>query len=247
MDELQPLDVRRITLSPPWTSIDSVESIGSTNSALAGAPAGTVLATDFQSAGRGRLDRSWICPPRAGLMFSVALRPRVPVSRWGWLPLMAGVALCDAVPGSALKWPNDLLVDGAKSAGILAAAGDGHVVVGMGVNVSMGADDLPPGATSLLLSGRPTDREALLQAVLGGWGSWYLTWERAGGDADACGLLAAYQQRCATLGQLVDVTGAQPRRGTAQAVDPDGRLVVDGVAVAAGDVTHVRPAEPSSQ
>ncbi len=237
-----------MTLTAPWSGVQVVETVSSTNTALLGSPAGSVLVAEHQSAGRGRLDRGWVSPPRAGLTFSVLLRPPVRPARWGWLPLMAGVAVSDAVPGSALKWPNDLLLGGRKAAGVLATTSGEDVVVGVGLNVSTTAEELPTdAATSLALARLPTDRAALLTAVLAGWGRWYLAWVDAGGDAVRCGLAAAYRARCVTLGQVVTVSGTRPVRGVASAVDDDGRLVVDGVAVAAGDVTHVRPPTPGGQ
>lgn len=246
MTDHSPLDSTAVSLAPPWTRLTVVDEVASTNTAITGAPDGSVLVAEYQSAGRGRLERSWTSPPGAGLTFSVLLRPPVPAPRWGWLPLMAGVALCSAVPGSALKWPNDLLLGGRKAAGILATAVESAVVVGIGVNVSTEQADLPIAeATSLKLAGLPVDRAALLDAVLAGWGRWYREWVAAGGDAEVCGLAAAYRQRCATLGQRVQVTGADGAVGVvglAGDVDSDGRLVVAGTPVAAGDVTHLRPA-----
>ncbi|MDV9201885.1 biotin--[acetyl-CoA-carboxylase] ligase, partial [Streptomyces sp. Wh19] len=183
-----PLNVpalRRGLLRPGglWTSLDVVETTGSTNSdlarrAAAGLDEGTVLIAEEQTAGRGRLDRTWTAPARSGLFLSVYLKPGdVPAERWGWLPLLTGVAAATGLARSAgvdmaLKWPNDLLVtvEGAerKAGGILAErAGDG-VVVGMGVNVSLRADELPaPTAASLALAGAvSTDRETLLRGVL---------------------------------------------------------------------------------
>src|SRR5262249_53278659 len=101
----------------PWSQLTIVESTDSTNDDLlfsaSTLPSGAVLAAEYQAAGRGRQNRTWTSPPRAGLTFSVLLRPEVPPSQWGWLPLLAGVALCDAVRevtplDTALKWPNDL-------------------------------------------------------------------------------------------------------------------------------------------
>src|SRR5262249_5320177 len=147
-----------------WARVEVVEEIASTNTdllAASGAPDRSVLAAEHQTAGRGRFDRSWTSPPRAGLTFSVLLRPAVPAPLWGWLPLLAGLALRGALPATAhvptsLKWPNDLLAtqDGRKLAGILVQTSGDAVVVGMGVNVDTTADELPDGAaTSLALCG----------------------------------------------------------------------------------------------
>lgn len=135
-----------------WTALDVVTDTGSTNSDLAarakeGAPEGTVLIAEEQTAGRGRLDRQWTAPARSGLFLSVLLRPTgVPVERYGWLPILTGVAAASVLARvgeveTGLKWPNDLLVtvDGVerKVGGILTELADGAVVVGLGVNVSL--------------------------------------------------------------------------------------------------------------
>ncbi|WP_282792842.1 biotin--[acetyl-CoA-carboxylase] ligase [Streptomyces sp. CC224B] len=247
-----------------YRSLDVVQSTGSTNNDLAGRadalPEGAVLVAEEQSAARGRLDRRWSAPARSGLFFSVLLKPaEVPVERWGWLPLLTGVAVATGLSraagvDTALKWPNDLLVtvDGEerKAGGILAErAGADGVVVGIGVNVTLRADELPvPHAGSLALAGaQGTDRDPLLRAVLRGLEQWYGDWRAAGGDPAACGLQETYAAGCATLGRRVraELPGGRAVSGEAVAVDGDGRLVLataDGVRepVAAGDVVHVR-------
>ncbi|GHC70522.1 biotin--[acetyl-CoA-carboxylase] ligase [Streptomyces cinnamoneus] len=264
-----PLNVtalRRGLLRPGalWTSVDVVQRTGSTNSDLvaSGGAEGAVLVAEEQSAGRGRLDRTWSAPPRSGLFFSVRLTPGpgVPVGRWGWLPLLAGVATATALSraagvDTALKWPNDLLVtvDGQerKAGGILAERAGDSVVVGIGLNVSLRADELPvPGAGSLALAGAGVlDRDPLLRAVLRSLEEWYGEWRAAGGDPAACRLQEAYTAGCATLGRTVraELPGGRELVGEAVAVDGDGRLVLataDGVQepVGAGDIVHLRPA-----
>ncbi|MGW6653672.1 biotin--acetyl-CoA-carboxylase ligase [Streptomyces sp. CB02130] len=261
--------LRRGLLRPDalWTSLEVVESTGSTNTDLAeraraGAAAeGTVLVAEEQTAGRGRLERSWTAPPRSGLFFSVCLEPGdIPVERWGWVPLLAGVAAATGLAKSAgvdmsLKWPNDLLVsvegEERKTGGILGEfAGDG-IVVGLGINVSLRADELPaPTAGSLALAGAiSTDRETLLRAVLRSVEHWYGAWKAAGGDAAASGLQAAYAAGCATLDRRVraELPGGASLVGEAVAIDGDGRLVLsteDGLQqpVSAGDIVHLRGA-----
>ncbi|WJV46555.1 biotin--[acetyl-CoA-carboxylase] ligase [Streptomyces flavofungini] len=252
-----------------WTSLDVVATTGSTNTDLAARadelPEGAVLVAEEQSAGRGRLDRRWSAPPRSGLFFSVLLKPDdVPVERWGWLPLLTGVAVATGIAraagvDTALKWPNDLLVavDGEerKAGGILAeragSVGGGGIVVGVGVNVSLRADELPvPGAGSLALAGAAgTDRDPVLRAVLREVENWYGKWRAAGGDPASTRLQEAYAAGCATLGRRVraELPGGRDVTGEAVAVDGDGRLVLateDGVRepVGAGDVVHLRPA-----
>jgi BirA family transcriptional regulator, biotin operon repressor / biotin---[acetyl-CoA-carboxylase] ligase len=251
--------------SPLYTGVDVVASTGSTNADLlaaarAGAAAGSVLVAEEQTAGRGRLDRSWQSQPGAGLTFSVLLRPTgvVPGSR-GWLPLLTGVAVTGALAAhvaveARLKWPNDVLADGPdgprKLAGILAEQAGDAIVVGVGLNVSATRAELPPGqATSLLLAGGENlDRQAILTAVLGELAAWYLRWTGVPrpGDAAASGLRAAYLRVCSTVGQQVrvELPGGGVLVGRAEDVDDAGRLLVsagDGVhAVSAGDVVHVR-------
>jgi BirA family biotin operon repressor/biotin-[acetyl-CoA-carboxylase] ligase len=247
-----------------WRRIQVRAETGSTNADVAdaarrGEPEGLVVVAERQLAGRGRRDRLWVSPPRAGLTLSALLRPgpAVPPRAWGWLPLLAGIALRDAVQRLAavdatLKWPNDLLVGEAKCAGILAEVIDDAVVLGIGLNVPTRADELPTPAgrpaTSLLLAGaRDTDRDPLLRALLRGLAQWYGGWREAGGDAEMCGLLAAYRAACGTLGRTVAVRlpAGDHLTGTATTVDRDGQLVVrtpDGHdrRVSAGDVLHVR-------
>ncbi|MFC5959398.1 biotin--[acetyl-CoA-carboxylase] ligase [Streptomyces pratens] len=253
-----------------WRQIDVVQRTGSTNSDLVAraekgtADEGSVLVAEEQTAARGRLDRQWTAPARSGLFFSVLLRPaEVPVARWGWLPLLTGVAVATGLSrtagiDTALKWPNDLLVtvggEERKAAGILAErAGDDGVVIGVGVNVSLRADELPvPTAGSLALAGAvTTDRDPLLRGVLRSLENWYGRWRTAGGDPAASGLQEAYTAGCATLGRAVraELPGDRVLVGEAVAVDGDGRLVLateEGVQepVGAGDIVHVRPVVP---
>ncbi|MCC5035205.1 biotin--[acetyl-CoA-carboxylase] ligase [Streptomyces sp. WAC 00631] len=262
--------LRRALVRPGglWTSLDVVEVTGSTNTDLAEraaagtVPEGAVLVSEEQSAGRGRLDRHWVAPARSGIFASVLLRPgpAVPVTRWGWLPLLAGVATATAVSrtagtDTALKWPNDLLVtvDGEerKAGGVLSErVGDGDVVLGIGLNVSLGADELPvPGAGSLALAGAvSTDRDPILRAVLRSLEQWYGDWRAAEGDPARSGVLEAYAAGCATLGRTVRAVlpGDREISGEAVALDGDGRLVLrtEGggrEAVGAGDIVHLRP------
>jgi BirA family transcriptional regulator, biotin operon repressor / biotin---[acetyl-CoA-carboxylase] ligase len=278
-----PLSERRLQralVAPygPWRRLVLKAETGSTNAdavaaAAMGEPEGLVVVAEQQTAGRGRLGRTWVSPARAGLATSVLLRPgqadpgrgrtAAPATSYGWLPLLAGVALVAAVDRVAalettLKWPNDLLVAGGKCGGILAEVvpgGNGTppaVVVGVGLNVTLRRDELPTTptglpATSLQVAGaETTDRDPLLRALLREIARWYDRWRRAGGNADASGLRDAYLESCATVGREVRVLlpGGEEITGTASTVDADGRLVVrvDGRdrAVAAGDLVHLR-------
>ena len=251
-----------------WTGVEVVQSTGSTNSDLVALAAagkateGTVLVAEEQTSGRGRLDRQWTAPARSGLFFSVLLEPGdVPVARWGWLPLLTGVAVATGLSRSAgvdtaLKWPNDLLVtvggEERKAGGILAErSGDDAVIIGVGINVTLREDELPvPQAGSLALAGAvATDRDPLLRAVLRSLEQWYDKWRAVGGDPAASGLQETYAAGCATLGRVVraELPGDRSITGEAVAIDGDGRLVLateDGVQepVGAGDIVHLRSA-----
>ncbi len=187
----------------------------------AGAPDGVVVGADHQTAGRGRRGRTWDSRPGASLLVSVILRPAPAL-----VTLAAGVAAaeaCEAVAGVAvgLKWPNDLLLDGAKLGGILSELVGDAAVVGLGLNLAWA----PAGAAML---GAEVDRDVLLHAYLAGLGT-------------PGAVLDRYRRRCTTLGRRVRVElpgGAV--EGLATDVDDDGRLLVDGRAIAAGDVVHLR-------
>lgn len=233
--------------------------------ARAGRGEGFTVVADHQTAGRGRLDRTWVTAPRAALTFSVLLAPaEVPLARWPWLPLLTGVAVAQALRRATdletvLKWPNDVLVQdpgaepdrAGKVAGILVEQVDRRdgpaAVVGIGINVSARAHELPvETATSLELAGvEPVDRGRLLAMVLAELEEEYDGWRRAGGDAEL-GLRAAYQELCDTLGRQVRVAlpSGETLHGEATGIDRDGRLQVRGPGgtrtLGAGDVVHVR-------
>jgi BirA family biotin operon repressor/biotin-[acetyl-CoA-carboxylase] ligase len=246
-----------------WRSLEVVQEIGSTNAALVAAaaadePEGAVLVAEHQVAGRGRLDRVWASPPRAGLTVSFLLRPDVPAARRGWLPLLTGVALAEAVGAvtgvrASLKWPNDLLaLDGRKLAGILAESHSSPthptaVVVGVGLNVSTTAAELPDTGTSLSrVTGATVDRAPVLLSFLRAVERRYRQWTAALGDPVSSGLARDYLAWSSTVGAdvVVDLPDGSTLEGTATAVDWDGRLVLatpEGqVELASGDVRHVR-------
>lgn len=249
-----------------WPLPVIVESTGSTNADLEGlaregAPEGTSIVADQQTAGRGRLDRTWVSPPGAGLWVSVLVRPgEVAPERLAWLSLMAGLAATDALMDACsvraeLKWPNDLVAIAAacggsdgprKLGGILSAVvphadplGDA-VVIGIGINVAMGSADLPvKQATSVLLEGGRLDRGALLVSLLDALQVRLAQW-RSGDEA----VPRDYRTRCATIGRRVDVlmpSGAAVT-GIVSGIDDAGHLLVtDGESITritAGDVIH---------
>lgn len=258
----------------PYTSLEVVDEIGSTNRELldraaAGATDRSVLLAEYQASGRGRLGRTWTAPPRTQVAVSVLLRPgSVSPTLFGWLPLVTGLAVRDGLRAAGgvdatLKWPNDVLVDGHKIAGILAEVtsvpGGGDygmrlpaLVVGVGINVSLTREQLPvPHATSLALAGGTTDRDAVAEAVLRALARRHAQWrdcERGSGSSVSDELMSEYSAACSTLGAevRVELPGDVVQTGRAARVDREGRLVVvtpDGeLPVAAGDVTHLRGA-----
>lgn len=267
-----PLDERSLqrALMTPGGFVSALRvlpSVESTNTALIaaaqdGAPHASVVVAEEQTAGKGRLGRTWTAPARSGLFVSILVRPEVPAEAWTWLPLLAGVAAREAVARACkleigLKWPNDLVVGAGELAdrklgGILCETvpGDASVVVGIGINVTLREHELPvPQACSLAIAGaESTDRDTLLRALLRSFGDWYTRWSAAGGDADAAGLRDAYLGACVTLGREVraELPGDRVVTGRASGVDRAGALLVTTAdqretPIGAGDVVHLRP------
>jgi BirA family biotin operon repressor/biotin-[acetyl-CoA-carboxylase] ligase len=229
-----------------------------------GEPEGVVVVADHQTAGRGRLGRTWQAPPGASLLVTVLLRPTIPVVDAHLVSIAAALAAadaCDAVAGvrPSLKWPNDLVVerDGStrKIAGLLGeaiveAGRIDAIALGMGLNVQWPAllpDDLAPIATALNHeAGGDVDREAVLGSWLQFLGDRYARLNAQGGT-DA--LLAAYRVACVSLGRRVRVElDGEVLHGTATDVTREGHLVLvqdgdgDRRVISAGDVVHLRPA-----
>lgn len=213
--------------------------------AARGAEEGTVARADVQRAGRGRQGRAW-ASPAGGLWFSVVLRPEAPVSRWGLLPLAVGLGVATALQArgarALVKWPNDVLVDGRKVAGVLCEARPpAFVVAGVGVNANVDVDALPDEARrvagSLLARGGPHDLDALLRDVLSDVDAAYRALER--GDVES--VLASYRKNSATLGARVRTASGVD--GRAIDVLEDGRLLVEHAAGArvtlAADDVHL--------
>ncbi|MCF8526629.1 MAG: biotin--[acetyl-CoA-carboxylase] ligase [Candidatus Nanopelagicales bacterium] len=247
-----------------WPLPVVVDVTGSTNAdvealARAGASEGTSVVADQQTAGRGRLDRTWESPRGGGLWVSVLLRPGdVPADRLPWLPLAAGLAVTDALLDACsvraeLKWPNDIVAIAAacggsegprKLGGVLSIVVPGDegmgVILGIGVNVNMGSADLPsPRATSVLLEGGRVDRGELLAALLQALAARVEQWRQ--GDPV---LVTDYRTRCTTIGRHVDVElpGSAVLTGIVTGIDDGGHLLVsDGestTTITAGDVIH---------
>lgn len=204
-----------------------------------GWPEGTIVAAENQTAGRGRLGRAWMTPP-GGLWFSMVTRPALPLSGLGPLTIVAALALSRAVESEtgvapAIKWPNDLVVGGAKLSGILAETSgelDRAVltIIGVGLNVNQEAGDFPPAlrgkAVSLrMILGREVRRVPILRAFLREFEELYLAGMRRGFE-DMIGQAAV---RSATIGRRVRLTGAGGAaiEGRAVRMDSDGALVIE--------------------
>lgn len=260
--------VRRPSLDPaplaalaPDLAVELFETATSTNAVAAdrardGAEEGLVVVAEHQTAGRGRLDRAWETPARSSLTFSLLVRPTVPPGDWPWLPLLTGYTVAKTLRAEGyavgVKWPNDVLAGDRKLVGILVERVETPTgpaaVLGVGLNVSLTADELPvPTATSLALeSGATPDRTHLLVELLRSLREAYDAWQAGGADGTTR-LRSSYAAACVTVGRdvRVDLPGGRVLTGRATGIDQAGRLVVltgDGeTVVGAGDVVHVRP------
>lgn len=245
----------------PELTVRRFEELVSTNAYLLeegrlGAPAGTVAVANYQTAGRGRLGRRWEAPPGTCLLLSVLLRPSFEPSAWhlcagalGLAAIEACAQVSDVVP--QLKWPNDLLVEDRKLAGILAESEPGRtacgpavaLVAGIGLNVTWGG---PPGLQTTSLSaeaGRPIAVRDVEIALLERFGVWADRLESPEGRLEVA---AGLRERCATIGREVRVVLVSGElTGTAVDLTSEGHLVVATATgrrvVLAGDVHHLRP------
>lgn len=274
--DLQALRAALVVPSSPWKTVDFYESVDSTNlEALRDPRPWRVVVADYQGAGRGRLARQWQAPLGASIAVSAVVPiPVDRAADWGWLPLLTGMAMRSALAdvaqvASGLKWPNDVLVQQdvggqveqvshdqpwLKISGVLCemATGDGLVVIGAGANIDQERHELPvETATSLALCGaRGVRREDVVVRYLGQLADLHRRWWEGGDALEA--LRTEYRSSCLTIGLDVDVHQPDGRvvRGAATGVDDTGRLVVEAgglsTAHAAGDVVHVRRAQPPS-
>jgi BirA family biotin operon repressor/biotin-[acetyl-CoA-carboxylase] ligase len=253
-----PIDTGRLA-GTRFAAVRIHDELPSTNTALVeearnGAPEGIVLVADHQTAGRGRLGRTWSAEPGTALLVSVLLRPPLPIDEIPLVLMAAGLAACDGVEAAAgfrpqLKWPNDLVVGDRKLAGLLSEATGGSepaVILGLGLNVSAGAypAELAGEAVSCdEVASAPVDRAAVLVGFLTGLESRYTSVLTGRRDAT----LAAYRADSATLGRRVrvELTAGPALEGEATRLADDGQLVVTDDAgsehlVNVGDVKHLR-------
>lgn len=206
------------------------------------AAAGDVRVAEYQSNGRGRLMRSFDAPRGTALLFSFYIQPKRTLDNWGFIPLIVGTSLAQVLSdyGAKLKWPNDVLMNEKKVAGIIAEATDDGIVIGVGINVGMQVHQLPvPTATSLLIEGaRNVSRNQLLVEFLINFEKKFLAWD---GGSDE--ITADYLKLSATVGREVRVEyphGAS-EDGLAVSISPRGELVLEsGRHVQAGDIVHLR-------
>lgn len=244
--------------------LEYLDEVGSTNHELMTRAARgearhlAAVVTTNQTAGRGRLGREWIAPPGKTFAVSVLLAPaEASIDSLAWMPLLGGLAMARAVRGLVndrevtLKWPNDVQIEGMKVSGLLSelvADGSG-VIVGAGLNLTIGRDELPTSvSTSLLLEGADPGVDLVLSSYLTELTGLYTQFLSGEFDAVRSGIADAVRAECGTIGRRVrvELPGGERLFGTAETVDDQGQLVVKDDAngslqhVAAGDVTHLR-------
>jgi BirA family biotin operon repressor/biotin-[acetyl-CoA-carboxylase] ligase len=246
------LDSSLITekISRYWR-VSVVEVTGSTQEDLAllvsqsKAQSGEVIATNFQSAGRGRLNRKFDAPASTALMFSFYVEPHREKSEWSFLPLLTGLAAIftfsslDPKVISTLKWPNDLLIGEGKVGGIIAQASQSGVIIGVGINVGMNVTELPvTHATSLHIHGfAELNRNTILSAFLNQFEELFERWN------DGEDLRHLYAERCSTIGSLIraELPDLSNTSGVAVGLTPAGELILeDGARITVGDIVHLR-------
>ena len=254
LDDSARLNLAR-TRFPDVRWYDEVDSTNQVAAGLVrqGAGEGLVVVADYQTAGRGRRDRSWEAPRGSSLLMSVVLRMSPPggVHIVTGAVALAAIAACEEVAGVAplIKWPNDLVVNRGKLGGILGEVVGGVAIVGLGLNVNWEGVGRPPPPGIALdeLAGAPVDRAALLVALLRRLDE---RWAETTAVRDA-EVLDEYRARSATVGHEVRVDlGSHTVEGRAVDITPDGRLVVEAAnnsrrAITGGDVVHVRPIQSS--
>jgi BirA family biotin operon repressor/biotin-[acetyl-CoA-carboxylase] ligase len=247
-----PLDRKRISeeISQYWrvsvvdvtesTQVDLLQLVSS-NEALSK----QVIVSEYQSAGRGRLDRNFEAAPMSALTFSMYIEPKVDKAEWSFLTLLSALSVREAITSLdgaislEVKWPNDLLIGEKKCAGIIAQATEKGVVIGIGINVGMKEAELPvPTATSLAIEGSlELDRNRILAAILNHFEVNLQIWELGKS------FITEYKEASATIGAMVEVTlpGGDVLKSKAIGITDAGELLLDsGEAVTVGDVVHLR-------
>jgi BirA family transcriptional regulator, biotin operon repressor / biotin---[acetyl-CoA-carboxylase] ligase len=246
-----PLDQTLIaSLTSQYWRVSVVELTASTQSDLAELASagrvtnGDVIAAEFQSLGRGRLDRSFEAPQGTALLFSLFLTPQRDRSEWGFISHLAALAMHEIISAYLsyeikIKWPNDILIRDKKVAGLIAQIAGEGIVIGIGLNVEMSSEELPVStATSLAIADSDQlDRNQILAHFLDLFASKFQEWDN-GRD-----FTVEYAEVSATLGRQVqiEVAGRDKRSGLAQSITSTGALMLsDGFEVNVGDVVHLR-------
>jgi BirA family transcriptional regulator, biotin operon repressor / biotin---[acetyl-CoA-carboxylase] ligase len=237
------------TLRGSYWRVRVFQTVASTQTELIGKENlqhGDVFVTEYQSAGRGRLDRTFEATESSALLFSLYLEPKPNKLEWSAIPLLTGLSLVtaltklDETSAISLKWPNDLLIGEKKVAGILAEAGTDGVVVGIGLNVEMTESELPvPTATSLKLENfAELNRNVILSEILRNLALTIELWESGSHD-----LFEQYRQTSSTLGKEVEIhlPSGEVITSRATGITSVGELqLANGVLVNVGDVIHLR-------
>ena len=238
--ELDQTSINHAVTDSYW-SVKVVETIDSTQSALklASPQHGDVIVANYQSSGRGRLDRSFEADKGSALLFSAYVIPQRESSEWGFIPLLVGLSVAEVLGIEFFtKWPNDILSDLGKVGGILCEVHGEGIIIGIGLNVSMTEEQLPvPTASSVLLTlGSAPDRNLLLPAILKEIAFNLAEWE-SGED-----LVDDYLDSSATMGKKVSVKlpDGSSIEGTAAGISSNGELLLDsGEIISVGDVLHL--------
>jgi len=205
----------------------------------------TILASEYQSSGRGRLDRTFEAPTHSALTFSIYIEPKAEKEEWSFLTLLAGISVHEALHtldpqvGVGIKWPNDLFIGDKKFVGMIAQATEKGVVLGIGINVGMTQEELPvENATSLVLEEfAELDRNVILASIINHFEINLEMWEN---DQS---FLAQYRSASVTIGRDVEVTLPGGEKIKSRALDishAGGLLLEDGSEVTVGDVVHLR-------
>ena len=239
------LSVEKISyaLVDGYWRVKVIDEIDSTQRELAAAPdlkSGDVLAAEFQSAGRGRIDRKFEAERSVSLLFSFYYEPRRDRNEWGAIALLAGLSVAKVLgEGFTTKWPNDVIHATGKVSGTLCEFHRDGVIVGIGINTAMTVDQLPvPTATSVAIAtGVTLDRNELLPLVLQEFARNIESWE------SGASFIEEYAAWSSTIGSHVraELPGGKTMEGTARSITPRGELLLDsGEVLSVGDITHLK-------
>ena len=235
---IEGLNTERINsqVSQYWSVIVVEETTSTQSDLISDFSPGRVLIAEYQSAGRGRLDRKFIVPPRKGLTFSFCIDA---IEDIGWIPLLTGLAVADAIDENLnvklveIKWPNDLLVNKKKLSGILSERVEGGVVVGVGINIFQTKEELPIEESISLSMVTEVDREKLLIDILNKIGETFSNFANAKNH---------YRSKCGTIGKLVKASlpNGEIIEDIAIGVSNEGSLLLNSREISVADIVHLR-------